>query len=132
MSLLQWKSAYSVGIESMDDEHREMISLINGVYEKLGASPDPEEIEGCLDDIFNTISLHFALEERLMRDNSYAEYDDHKENHEDLLDEIRDLMDAFVADPDSGARELERRLSGWFASHFSTFDARLHGQLGPH
>ncbi|MGI9248527.1 MAG: bacteriohemerythrin [Woeseiaceae bacterium] len=132
MSLLQWKPEYSVGIESMDDEHREMISLINGVYEKLGASPDAEEIESCLEDIFNTISLHFALEERLMRDRSYAEFEDHKEDHEDLLDEIRDLMDGFVADPDSGARELQNRLSGWFATHFSTFDARLHGQLGPH
>lgn len=132
MSLLQWKPEYSVGIDSMDAEHREMIDLINGVYAKLGESPDAQDIEGCLDDIFSTISLHFALEERLMRDNSYAEYEDHKENHEDLLDEIRELMDEFVADPDSGSRLLERRLSNWFANHFATFDARLHGKLGPH
>ena len=132
MSLLQWKPEYSVGIDSMDVEHREMIDLINGVYAKLSESPDAQDIEGCLDDIFNTISLHFALEERLMRDNSYAEYEDHKENHEDLLDEIRELMDEFVADTDSGSRLLEKRLSDWFANHFSTFDARLHGKLGPH
>jgi len=132
MSLLQWKPEYSVGIESMDAEHREMIDLINGVYAKLGESPDAQDIEGCLDDIFNTISLHFALEERLMRDNSYAEYEDHKENHEDLLDEIRDLMDEFVADSETGARLLEKRLSDWFANHFATFDARLHGKLGAH
>ncbi len=50
----------------MDDEHREMIELINGIYEKLGSEPDVDQIEQCLGDIFAAISMHFALEERLM------------------------------------------------------------------
>lgn len=132
MSFLQWKPEYSVGVPSVDDEHREMIDMINGVYEGLGEAPDLKEIEKCLEDIFSAISLHFALEERIMRDNAYSEYDEHKEDHEDLLDEIRDLMDEFVADRDSGVKELEKRLSEWFSRHFATFDARLHGKLGAH
>ena len=132
MSLLEWKPEYSVGIASMDDEHREMIALINDVYAKLGTSPDADTIEDCLEEIFKTISLHFALEERIMREQGYDEYEDHKEDHEDLLDEIRDLMDAFVNSPTQGARMLEERLSDWFAQHFASFDARLHGKLGPH
>jgi hemerythrin-like metal-binding protein len=132
MSLLEWKPEYSVGIASMDDEHREMIALINDVYAKLGTSPDADTIEDCLEEIFKTISLHFALEERIMREQGYDEYEDHKEDHEDLLDEIRDLMDEFVNSPTQGARMLEERLSDWFAQHFASFDARLHGKLGPH
>ena len=132
MILLEWKTEYSVGIASVDDEHREMIGLINDVYSKLGASPDPESIEDCLEDIFHTISMHFALEERIMRDAGYEEYENHKEDHEDLLDEIRDLMDAFLADAENGGRLLKERLSAWFAKHFASFDARLHGKLGPH
>ncbi len=130
MSLLQWKQEYSVGIESMDDEHREMIDLINSVYAKLDAKSDALQIETCLGDIFNTISMHFALEERIMRFHNYAEFGAHKEDHEDLLDQIRDLMDDFVNDPDAGAVALEMRLSDWFEVHFATFDARLHGRLG--
>lgn len=132
MSLLEWKPEYSVGIASMDDEHREMIALINDVYAKLGTSLDADTIADCLDEIFNTVSLHFALEERIMREQGYDEYEGHKEDHEDLLDEIRDLMDEFVDKPTQGARMLEERLSDWFARHFATFDARLHGKLGPH
>jgi len=132
MSLLQWKPEYSVGIDSMDDEHREMIDMINTVYAKLGASPDEHEIEDCLEDIFSAISLHFALEERLMRYSAYEEYEDHKEDHEDLLDQLRELMDQFVVDPDAGASLLENRLSDWFGKHFASFDARLHGKLGDH
>ncbi len=130
MSLLQWKPGYSVGVESMDDEHREMIDLINDIYEKLESDPDADQVEQCLGEIFSTISMHFALEERLMRKSNYAEYQAHKDNHEDLLDQVRDLMDDFAADTATGATRLEQGLSDWFAGHFSTFDARLHGELG--
>jgi len=130
MSLLQWKPEYSVGDESMDAEHQEMIDLINETYEKLGSEPDADQIEECLGDIFSTVSMHFALEESLMRKSNYSEYRAHKDNHEELLDQIRDLMDDFDADPATGAVQLEKRLSDWFAGHFATFDARLHGELG--
>ena len=130
MSLLQWKPEYSVGDESMDVEHQEMIDLINEIYEKLESDPDPDQVEQCLGDIFSTVSMHFALEERLMRKNNYAEYQAHKDEHEKLLDQIRDLMDDFAADSSAGAVRLEQGLSDWFAGHFSTFDARLHGHLG--
>jgi hemerythrin len=130
MSLMQWKPQYSVGVESMDDEHREMIGLINDIYDKLESDPDADQIEQCLGDIFSTISMHFALEERLMRKSNYAEYQPHKDDHEKLLDQIRDLMDDFATDTAAGATRLEQGLSDWFAGHFSTFDARLHGELG--
>ena len=130
MNLLQWNPEYSVGIDSMDDEHREMIELINDTYAKLDSNSGAEEVEACLGDIFSTISMHFALEEKIMRRAKYAEYQAHKKDHEDLLDQIRDLMDDFVDDPSQGAQRLEQSLSGWFAGHFSSFDARLHGQLG--
>lgn len=129
MSLLQWKNEYSVGIESMDDEHREMITLINSTYDKLGSDADPDQIDDCLAEIFNTISMHFALEERIMRNAAYAEFEAHKNDHEELLDRLRDLMDDFYADPATGAKQLEQSLSDWFGGHFSTFDARLHGLL---
>lgn len=129
MSLLRWKPEYSVGDESMDAEHQEMIDLINEIYEKLDSNPDADQIEECLGDIFSTVSMHFALEESLMRKNNYAEYQAHKDDHEDLLDQIRDLMDDFAADFSAGAVRLEQGLSDWFAGHFSTFDARLHGEL---
>ena len=86
MSFLQWKDEYSVGIESMDDEHREMIALINSTYDKLGSDADPDQIDECLAEIFNTISMHFALEERIMRNAAYAEFEAHKNDHEELLD----------------------------------------------
>lgn len=130
MTLLQWKPEYSVGIDSMDDEHREMIGLINKIYEELGSNPDIGRIDAFLGDVFSAISSHFALEERLMRNAAYDDYAAHKDDHENLLDQIRDMMDDYASDPESGARRLQQELSGWFSQHFASFDARLHQKLG--
>ena len=130
MPLLEWKSEYEVGDASVDHEHREMIALINDVYTAIGEGSDPEVVESGLAEIYATIAAHFALEERLMRRAKYPEYEAHKDDHEDLLDQIRDLMDDFTNDSQSGAKRLQEALANWFSSHFSSFDARLHKQLG--
>lgn len=132
MTLLKWKPAYSLGIPSVDLEHREMIEMINRCYSGLGEKAGPDQIESVLEDIYAGIASHFALEERHMRVAHYAEYQAHKDEHEELLDQIRDMMDNFDRDPDAGREALENELSDWFGKHFSTFDARLHHQLGDH
>ena len=130
MSLLEWKSEFSVGIESMDFEHREMIGMINEIYDELTQRRNAKSIEQFLGDIHAAISAHFALEERMMRNAGYGEYEAHKDDHEELLDQIRDMMDGFRADSESGFGILRENLANWFEAHFGSFDARLHGQLG--
>jgi hemerythrin len=126
VTLLEWKTEYSLGIAEVDLEHREMIGLINECYERLGVARDPLAIEQFLGEIYAGVASHFALEEQIMRRAAYPDYEAHKADHEELLDEIRDLMDAFLDDPDGGAQQLRERLGDWFGNHFRTFDARLH------
>ena len=133
MTLLTWKPEYAVGVESVDFEHQEMIELINTIYDAIEDKKDLASIEHFLGEVHATISAHFALEERVMRNANYDEFEAHKEDHEELLDEIRTLMDEFFDVPDKGLQQLQKNLSDWFAGHFSTFDARLHGKLDiPH
>lgn len=133
MPLITWKPEFAVGVESVDFEHEQMVKLINEIYDEMKTRRDADSIEQFLGDVHFAISAHFALEEKLMREAEYAEYEAHKEDHEELLEQIRDLMDQFVLDPDKGFVLLHDRLSDWFEHHFATFDARLHGKLNvPH
>jgi hemerythrin-like metal-binding protein len=129
MALIEWRPEFSVGNDAIDHEHEQMIQQINMLYEQLDQSADPLTIEAMLGEIQADISAHFALEELLMREANYVEYEDHKEDHEDLLDQIHDLMFSFSEDPDVGRELLMNQLSDWFGRHFATFDARLHRQL---
>ncbi len=130
MALLEWKAEFSVGNASLDHEHQLMIQQINALYEQLRDPVDSAIVEVVLGDIHASISAHFALEERLMRTAHYVEYEQHKEDHEDLLDQIHDLINSFYRDPEGGRKQLKLQLSDWFGHHFATFDARLHRQLG--
>jgi len=126
MQLLEWKPSYSLGIPAVDLEHRQMIEMINDVYRTVEDEHDTDSVQAALADIHAGISAHFALEERVMREAAYPEYPAHKDNHEELLDQIRDIMDSYADDPEAGRAMLQSSLSDWFGVHFATFDARLH------
>lgn len=130
MALIEWKSHYSVGVEAVDHEHLEMIDLINETHERLVAGAAEPDVTAFLGEIFRGISAHFALEEKIMREHRYDHLDQHKQAHEQLLEDIRDIMDGYEADPEEASRELSHRLDEWFTLHFKTHDARLHSRLG--
>lgn len=129
MSLLEWKPEFSIGNASIDHEHEQMIQQINALYDQLSAPVEAANVVAVLGEIHADISAHFALEERLMQKADYVEYEDHKEDHEELLDQIHDLMENFFNDPEAGQELLKSQLSDWFGRHFVSFDARLHEQL---
>jgi len=132
MPLLQWKDSYSVGVEAVDYEHKELIDLINLLYDALIAKGAPLTASGFFGDLIRAISAHFALEERFMRERDYDQLPQHKADHERLLDEINDIADAFERDETMEQAALTARLDAWLSRHFETHDARLHKALGTH
>ena len=130
MKYLKWRDQFSVGVDSVDYEHQNLMDMINAIYAELEDQRDIAEIEKTISDVHAEISAHFALEERLMRNAGYAEYAAHKDDHEELLDQIRSMMDAIENDPVPALDVLSEKLSDWFSGHFATFDARLHSKLG--
>lgn len=126
MSLLEWQEAFSVGIASVDYEHKELINLINELDRQASAGCSHDEVIAALGEVYAHISAHFALEEKFMRDSSYPHYPEHKANHEALLDQLRDIMDRVETDGSYDRERLSRELDSWFSEHFRTHDARLH------
>jgi hemerythrin-like metal-binding protein len=129
MTLLQWQANFSVGIDEVDHEHRELIGLINALHAALGEDRAGTRTEEFLGEIFADVSAHFALEERIMRDRRYDALAEHKADHERLLDDLRDLMDEQAAGAVLDDERFAGQLATWFAGHFQTHDARFHRHL---
>lgn len=132
MKYLQWDEKYSVGVDSVDYEHQNLMDMINMIYAELEDRRDIAEITQTVSDVHAEIAAHFALEERIMRQAGYEEFEAHKNDHEDLLDQIRTMMDAIESDPEPALDMLSEQLADWFSNHFATFDAQLHSKLGDH
>ena len=132
MTWIEWKESYSLGIPAVDFEHQELIALLNDLHAGLESGADTASVDEFLGEVYARISSHFALEERLMRDRGYDQYPEHKGDHEELLDQIREIMDEHEMGVfEQTSEDLASKLQAWFTVHFRTHDARLHGQLAP-
>jgi hemerythrin len=130
MALIEWKDEFSVGVPDVDHEHRELIGLINELYDATKDENSNYTVMDFLGEIYAHVSAHFALEEKIMRERRYDHYAGHKADHENLLDELRDIMDAYEEDAYFSDDEFTEAVGSWFTDHFSTKDARLHKHLG--
>jgi len=126
MRLLVWKPEYSVGIAAVDDEHRSLIEAINRLHDALDAPDCRQTVPAFFDELLREISAHFTEEEKLMREMNYRRHQEHTEDHEHLLGELRDIMDAFENAEEIDSVELGIRLEHWFTRHFTTHDADFH------
>jgi hemerythrin len=130
MPLITWRKEFETGIAEVDHEHQELVALINRLADDISAGADKERIQAFLGEVFARIAAHFALEESVMRKHGYDEYEAHKAEHENLLDEIRDIMDEADEAEAKFTDTLSATVADWFVGHFKTKDARLHKKLG--
>jgi len=131
MALIEWRPEYETGVAEVDHEHRVLVGLINALHGELAANSSKAVVRSFLGEVFAKISAHFALEETVMRKHRYDEYAAHKADHEKLLDDIRDIMDAHEAGAFINYEDaLGRAVRDWFVDHFKSKDARLHRMLG--
>ncbi|MDH3979231.1 MAG: bacteriohemerythrin [Gammaproteobacteria bacterium] len=130
MSMIEWKDEFSVGIPDVDHEHQQLIGLINELHNAMSGKNAAMTVTDFLGEIHAHVAAHFALEEKIMREKKYDQYEDHKRDHERLLDEISDIMDDYEENAFYSDEVFTSTLEHWFSDHFKTRDARLHKHLG--
>lgn len=126
MSLIEWNDAFDLGIEEIDVEHRALVALINALHDAMSLGAGRADIIEGISEIYSLVSAHFAREEAFMRETRYMAYAEHKEDHEVLLDDLRDIIDDVSRNGEYEEARLSADLQYWFAEHFRTHDARLH------
>lgn len=129
MELIEWRDEFELGIPSVDHEHKEMIDLINKTYSIYLEDQSKKTVMDFLGELYARISSHFALEEKIMLEQNYDQYQEHKSDHESLLDDICRFMDDYERDEPFNDGVFGDFLEVWFVDHFRTKDARLHKYL---
>lgn len=124
--LLEWTQAYRIGIDMLDYEHQDLFARLNELHTELLKHDERGRIEACLGEIHARMAAHFALEEKFMQEKRYAQYPEHKAEHDQLLDEFGEFMIRFAQNPDLvyGAAE-QLTLKRWVIEHMLTSDRRM-------
>jgi len=132
MALLQWTDKFRLGIDVVDREHRELVDLINRLHDAVMAEDANTRVTVFFERLLVAMTTHFASEEEFMRASAYDQLERHQSDHERILEEIRDIMNAFEHAEEIDSGDLGMRLEAWFARHFEAHDAPLHRRLGAH
>jgi hemerythrin-like metal-binding protein len=126
MSLTSLKDGFRTGIECLDYEHRNLVEVMEALSDSFDGAGSTSEVSNLFATFYAQASAHFALEESIMREKKYALYDAHKTDHERMLDQVRQMMEAYE-DGQCAECGMSMRvcLEGWFASHVADADAGL-------
>ena len=71
---LTWKDSYSVGIESIDNDHKKLIHLINNLQTSIDYKTDKQFEKQTLDEVIDYTHYHFSREEELMKKHGYPDF----------------------------------------------------------
>lgn len=116
MSILDWREAYSVGIDEFDGHHKQLIEQLNTAFDALVGGAAAGEVEQVLDDLIDAATRHFACEQAWMVAHGSpvsAGHDREREQFDRCISEIR-------KDHPVGARPVLETLTflkAWLTNH---------------
>ena len=128
VGLFEWSDEYSVGVDELDRQHREIIALINRLIEMQDVAVNSEVISETLDSMMRYTREHLAYEERLLEEADYPKFDEHRQLHIDFLKRTTEFCIATMAHKQSVPNEVLRYLKAWWREHILDEDR----QYTPH
>ncbi len=119
---LEWKGSYSVGIDSIDQQHRRLVNLINQLQTAVKYSTGEEFEREALDELVDYTRTHFKYEEKLMEQNDYPDFEQHKAQHEMMIKKVKQVLAEYEHEPETAMNNAVSFLKGWLINHINGTD----------
>jgi hemerythrin-like metal-binding protein len=87
----EWTEEMSLGLPSIDEEHRMLLTLISRISEATQRKSPRTEIANIFDRLIEYTERHFQHEEALFREHAYADAEVHAAQHRDLAAQVMEL-----------------------------------------
>jgi hemerythrin len=128
---VDWTPQLSVGVEDIDEQHRELYRRVNLFLEALADRRGRGELEPLLAYLDSYVREHFGLEQKLMELSGYAGLGEHLAEHHRFGCDLRSLRAEIERDgPTFGvARQVVVLLVDWLKRHLETTDWKFGAHL---
>jgi len=124
---LEWSDKFSTDILSVDNQHQELLSLLQKVLEVV-ASDDAslEEKQAVFKTLVDHALAHFDYEERIMKNIHYPHLTQHILEHDDLRSEITELFnDVMSGEGVEDWKGLVSLVQVWLLRHILSSDTPI-------
>ncbi|NGZ05817.1 MAG: bacteriohemerythrin [Magnetococcales bacterium] len=131
--LFPWSDALKIQVQSMDEQHRVLVDLVNSVHALTKSGQVAEAVDQVLPRLLDYTVHHFAKEEQLFTQHGYPESDQHKQKHQKLIAQLHELAARSQSRDLAATFELLGFLKQWLSHHILKSDqhyARFLNQKG--
>jgi len=118
MGDIEWNEGMSVGVESIDQDHKILLSLINEINEAINNDSTHLIIKIIFEKLEKYVKEHFSREELLLEQCNYEGLAEHKQQHVEFINKIPKLRNQLLhADTVEVAQEVHLFLFNWLMTH---------------
>lgn len=120
---ITWNKAYDLGVEDIDFQHHFFVNLINRLANELVETTDPDYQLGLISELNAYAKFHFISEENMMRREAYPKWEEHRQLHVELIDQLSAKENLLYMNPSSKTVDaIMDFLVNWFLIHTSQED----------
>jgi hemerythrin len=120
----KWSPEYSVNIKTIDNQHQELVNMLNRLFVAVAQREGNQVIGGILEALRSYTKTHFSLEERLMEQAQYPDLEAHKREHQKLIEQLDQLCRKHLTEDKPIYFEVLRFLKTWLKEHISVEDTK--------
>lgn len=120
--LFHWSDEFSVVLQEVDEQHKELVDPLNQLHVAIHEHRGSATSRKILDKLADYTWTHFAVEESLMRVSNYPDFAAFKQNHEDLIGQVKALQDKLDSGQATITFELLPFLKVWLTRHSNEAD----------
>ncbi len=125
MAEVKWQSFFETGIFRIDEQHQELIGIMNRLDRSLQSDDGPEAIEAALLALVSFADRHFAAEEAIMQETGYLDRERHGAIHHRIRMQMTGMLNRTGSPVQTTANEVLSFLSDWLLDHIVTEDKKI-------
>lgn len=122
---LTFTNALSVNYEPLDNQHKKWIELFNRLYQAYISQSDSKTVQMVLKDLVDYTVWHFDFENRMMEKYNFKGYDEHKVQHDDILEEVKVIYNKLEKGEEISMVNILEFLKKWLINHILKTDLVL-------
>ena len=120
--MYNWTEEYSVGIESIDNQHKELFNLLNNLLSALKQGKAIHVSNKIAEDLEKYTRMHFHKEEFFFQKFNFSGSKEHILEHRSFIGKINEIKPELAAGNISRMLELLGFLKSWIEHHILVVD----------
>lgn len=121
---MEWSDNLSVGVDTIDNQHKELINRVNAFYAALRKENSKEETLKVLDFLSSYMVRHFKDEEAIQVKYNYPKYAEHRKIHKEFIETVKGVTADLEANGVTTAAStmIAMTVTNWLVNHISIQD----------